>query len=81
MTTVEPEPAASIPEKVPQAQPVVVVGPGPRNRVGQRVNKVRRASNVVLDEAALDPSIRFILVAGVLFVLFVILLLLNKWIT
>lgn len=49
-------------------------------RMKPGVDKLRRVSSVVLDEAAYDPSIRFILVVGVLFVLFVVLLLLSKWI-
>ncbi len=83
VTSVEPEPEApaSVTQEVPQAKAVVVVAPESRKRVGRRVNKVRRASNVVLDEAKLDPSLRFILVVGVLFLLFIILLLLSKWIT
>ena len=48
-------------------------------RVKPRVDKLRHASSVVLDEAAYDPSVRFVLVVGVLFVLFLVLLLLSKW--
>jgi hypothetical protein len=43
-----------------------------------RVQKVREISSVVLDEAGYDPSLRFVLVAGVLFVLFLLIMLLNK---
>jgi hypothetical protein len=43
-----------------------------------RVQKFREISSVVLDEAAYDPSLRFVLVAGALFVLFLVILLLNK---
>jgi hypothetical protein len=46
-----------------------------------RVQKVREISSVVLDEAGYDPSLRFVLVAAVLFVLFLIIVLLNKFIT
>jgi len=42
------------------------------------VDKIRQASSVVLEEANYDPSVRFILVAGALFVLFLILLILSK---
>jgi len=48
------------------------------DNVRPRVEKIRQASTVVLEEAAYDPSVRFILVAGALFVLFVILLILSK---
>jgi hypothetical protein len=43
-----------------------------------RAEKLRRASNVVLDEAAADPSLRFVLVATVLIVLSLLLLLLGR---
>ena len=43
-----------------------------------RVKKVRQMSSVVLDEAGYDPSLRFVLVAAALFLLFLLVLLLNK---
>jgi predicted nucleic acid-binding Zn-ribbon protein len=46
--------------------------------VKHRVQKVRQMSSVVLDEAAYDPSLRFVLVAAALFLLFLLVLLLNK---
>ncbi len=46
--------------------------------VVQRVNKVRKISGVVIDEAAFDPSLRFVLVAAVVFGLFLLIVLLNK---
>ncbi len=46
-----------------------------------RVQKVRQMSSVVLDEAGYDPSLRFVLVAAALFVLFLVVVLLNKLIT
>ena len=42
-----------------------------------RVEKLRQASTVVLDEAADDPSLRFVLVAAVIFLLFIVLLLMS----
>jgi hypothetical protein len=47
----------------------------------QGVGKLREISSVVLDEAAYDPSLRFVLVAAVLFVLFLIILILSELIT
>jgi len=47
-------------------------------RVLTRVDRIRKASSVMIDQAAYDPSLRFLLVAGVLFVLFVILMILSK---
>ena len=43
-----------------------------------RVEKLRKVSSVVIDQAAYDPSLRFLLVAAVLFVLFLVLLILSK---
>jgi hypothetical protein len=47
----------------------------------QRARKVREISGVVLDEAGDDPSLRFVLVAAVLFGLFLVIVLLNKFIS
>ena len=46
--------------------------------VKSRVQKLRQVSSVVIDQAAYDPSLRFLLVAAALFVLFLILLILSK---
>jgi len=43
-----------------------------------RVNKIRKVSSVVIDQAAYDPSLRFILVAAALFFLFLFLLIMSK---
>ena len=43
-----------------------------------RVEKLRKVSSVMIDEAAYDPSLRFILVTAVLFILFVVLLIFSK---
>jgi len=48
--------------------------------VKQRVQKFREISSVVIDEASYDPSLRFVLVAAALFVLFLVIVLLNKFI-
>lgn len=51
-------------------------------RVGGEVKKgfgkVREISTVVLEEASYDPSARFVLVAAVLFVLFLVILILSE---
>ncbi len=44
----------------------------------KRVEKVQHVSAVMLEEASSDPSLRFVLVALGLFVVFVILLVLSK---
>jgi hypothetical protein len=43
-----------------------------------RVEKLRKVSSVEIDQAASDPSLRFLLVAAALFLLFLILLILSK---
>ena len=53
---------------------------GVEENVGKRVQKFREISSVVIDEAGYDPSLRFVLVAVVLFILFVLIVLLNKFI-
>jgi len=44
----------------------------------KRVEKIRHASTTVIEEASYDPSLRFVLVALGLFIVFVILLVLSK---
>jgi hypothetical protein len=66
--------------RVKTAQPQLRARGALENRMRPGVDKLRRVSNVVLDEAAYDSNLRFILVVGVLFVLFLVLLLLSKWI-
>ena len=44
----------------------------------KRVEKIRQVSSVVIEEASYDPSLRFVLVAVGLFVVFVVLLVLSK---
>jgi len=51
---------------------------GVASNVRERVEKIRHVSSVVIDQAAYDPSLRFILVAAVLFVVFLVLLILSK---
>jgi len=43
-----------------------------------RVQKFRKVSSVVIDQAAYDPSLRFLLVAAALIILFLVLLILSK---
>lgn len=44
----------------------------------EQVEKIRKASSVVIDQAAYDPSLRFVLVGAVLFIVFLFLLLLSR---
>lgn len=53
---------------------------GVADNVRDRVEKIKHVSTVMIDQASYDPSLRFLLVAGVIFVLFLILLILSKMI-
>jgi hypothetical protein len=46
-------------------------------KLSPRVEKLRHASNVMLEEAAYDPSLRFVLVAIAILIISLLLLLLN----
>jgi zinc-ribbon domain len=46
-------------------------------KLSPRVEKLRHASNIMLEEAAYDPSLRFVLVAIIILLLSLLLLLLN----
>lgn len=68
-------PAAGSPDAGVRPRPV-------REALGEDVKKgfgkVREISTVMLDEASYDPSARFVLVAAVLFVLFLVILILSE---
>lgn len=65
-------------------QPLSTVVPPPphdtptHDGVRARVEKFRKVSSVMIDQAAYDPSLRFLLVAAALFVLFLVLVILSK---
>ena len=65
-TIIEPAPA-------PTPPPILHT-----DTVKGRVKKLKHVSSVVIDQAAYDPSLRFLLVAAVFFVLFLVLLILSK---
>ena len=62
-----PQPAATIPQPATRTE-----------GVRGRVEKIRKVSSVVIDQAAYDPSLRFLLVAAGMFLLFLILLIISK---
>jgi hypothetical protein len=71
----QPDPTAT--------QPLSAVAPPATPRVHEdgvlaRVEKIRKVSSIVIDQAAYDPSLRFLLVAAVLFVVFLVLLIFSK---
>jgi hypothetical protein len=76
----EPVRADPVPENPAPAAPATHPAglTGVAENVRDRVEKIRHVSSVVIDQAAYDPSLRFLLVAAVLFVLFLVLLLLSK---
>lgn len=65
------------------SEPRVEAAPAPAPKVHDdgvraRVEKLRKVSSVVIDQAAYDPSLRFLLVAAGMFLLFLVLLILSK---
>ena len=79
------QPLSAVAPPTPEVTPPPVIEPPPRPRprvpedgVRARVEKLRRVSSVVIDQAAYDPSLRFLLVAAAFFLLFLVLLILSK---
>jgi hypothetical protein len=64
-------------ETTPPVKPQVVHKPADHSVRG-RVEQIRKVSSVVIDQAAYDPSLRFLLVAAAFFILFLVLLILSK---
>jgi len=62
---------------VPPA-PMTVLPPATDHSVRGRVEHIRKVSSVVIDQAAYDPSLRFLLVAAAFFILFLVLLIMSK---
>ena len=58
------------------AQPLLPARPP--EGVKAHVEKLQKFSSVVIDQAAYDPSLRFLLVAAAFFLLFLVLLILSK---
>lgn len=78
-----PIPQTAVTTTTAPAETVVDPAPPPRppvqhDGVKGRVEKLRHVSSVVIDQAAYDPSIRFLLVAAALFILFLVLLIMSK---
>ena len=65
--------ADTIIDTAPPAQPKVH-----EDGVLGRLEKIREVSSVVIDQAAYDPSLRFLLVAAGLFLVFLLLVILSK---
>lgn len=74
-----PAPATTATPLIPET--IVEDTPKPKvheEGVRARVEKLRKVSSVMIDQAAYDPSLRFLLVAAVLFLVFLVLLILSK---
>ncbi|HKG80893.1 MAG TPA: zinc ribbon domain-containing protein [Pyrinomonadaceae bacterium] len=69
---------ATVAETIVDPAPAPVVRPHRQDGVRGRVEKLRKVSSVVIDQAAYDPSLRFLLVAAAFFILFLVLLILSK---
>jgi len=74
------------------AAPVDEAEPGPKRRsikaaareavgekISPRVEKLRQASNVMLEEASYDPSVRFVLIAVAILIISALLFFLNRF--
>lgn len=80
VTIADHDPTASAPtQALPQSSsPAPVRSGSVAENVRERVEKIKHVSHVVIDQAAYDPSLRFLLVAAALFLLFIVLVILSK---
>ena len=86
-TIVDTAPAETVKPDLPATQPLSAVAPpvptpilpkSTDHSVRGRVEQIRKVSSVMIDQAAYDPSLRFLLVAAAFFILFLVLLILSK---
>ena len=85
-TIIDNAPTETAKTDLAATQPLSAVVPPPRpvlpkatdHSVRGRVEQIRKVSSVVIDQAAYDPSLRFLLVAAAFFILFLVLLILSK---
>ena len=72
--------SAVVPPTVEPPQPVKsqAVHKPAEHGVRSRVEHIRKVSSVMIDQAAYDPSLRFLLVAAAFFILFLVLLIMSK---
>ncbi len=81
---VDTAPTEALKPDLAATQPLSAVVPPPPQQAARphgvrgRVEKSRKVSSVMIDQAAYDPSLRFLLVAAGFFLLFLVLLLLSK---
>ena len=72
------QPLSAVLPPTPEKAPTQVLPKSTDHSVRGRVEHIRRVSSVVIDQAAYDPSLRFLLVAAAFFILFLVLLILSK---
>ena len=82
-TIIDTAPTEALRPDLAATQPLSAVTPPAPPKVHEdgvlgRLEKIREVSSVVIDQAAYDPSLRFVLVAAGLFLLFLLLLILSK---
>lgn len=85
-TIVDTAPAETVKPDLAATQPLSAVAPTPMptlpkstdHSVRGRVEQIRKVSSVMIDQAAYDPSLRFLLVAAAFFILFLVLLIMSK---
>jgi hypothetical protein len=73
LSAVAPPPVESKPKPAPATIPIPT-----DHSVRGRVEHIRKVSSVVIDQAAYDPSLRFLLIAAAFFILFLVLLIASK---
>lgn len=84
ITEVDTAPTQPLGPDLAATQPLSAVVPPPpqetptHDGVLGKVERFRKVSSVMIDQAAYDPSLRFLLVAAAMFLLFVVLLILSK---
>ncbi len=71
-------PLSAVIPPTPEPAPRPLITKTTDHSVRGRVQHIRKVSSVVLDQAAYDPSLRFLLVAAAFFVFFLVLLILSK---
>ncbi|HET9714469.1 MAG TPA: zinc-ribbon domain-containing protein [Pyrinomonadaceae bacterium] len=82
-TIIDTAPTEAVQMDPGATQPLSAVQPPAQPKVHEdgvrgRLEKIREVSSVVIDQAAYDPSLRFLLVAAGLFLVFLLLLILSK---
>ena len=73
-----PEAPATSVTTVPAPTTAPPAQPRHHEGVKARVEKLRHVSSIMIDQAAYDPSLRFLLVAAAFFILFLVLLIMSK---